>query len=400
VSSSVAATPTHRAFATLALLAALSCSSGPSSGTTPFVLDGNRMYAQVDFLRSDGSAHRALAYVDMGGTSLDLADSLFKELQIGGGRPLRFRIGTLTVEVPAAGIASVPRPPRPLAGSDLRVAAILPASVLQHYLIVIDYANRTLTFAQPGSLVPRGVAVPFQLDSATGLIAVSASVDGRAYAITIDNGSAYTWVRQRTANDWLHAHAAWARGTGAVGPSNMMMSGDTAETLGTLMRIPEVSLDSLTLRDVGVLAAAKGRPLPGGLELFDWYSQKNATPVIGWIGGNVLKEYQLAIDYPNRTSYWLRQSAPDTLDQDQVGLTLRADSGSYFVAAIATKDGAPTVTGVQVGDRLIKIGALEATNASMGTIFASMHGRPGDSVPLVLERNGARVEVTARVTGF
>ena len=34
---------------------------GPSAGTAPFVLDGNRVYAVIDFLRPDGSTHRALA---------------------------------------------------------------------------------------------------------------------------------------------------------------------------------------------------------------------------------------------------------------------------------------------------------------------------------------------------
>ncbi len=209
----------------LALGAALSSPPAPSSGTTPFVLEGNRVYAQIDFLRPDGSAHRALAYVDMGGTSMVIADTLLKELQIDTSRPMRFNVGALTVTLPAAGIVSVHRPPRPLAGSELRVAAIIPASVLQRYEVVLDYGKRTLTFAQPGTIAPQGAAVPFQLDSATGLIAVNASIDGRAYAITIDNGSAYTWVRQRTANDWLRAHPTWARGTGAVGPSNMMMLG-------------------------------------------------------------------------------------------------------------------------------------------------------------------------------
>ena len=393
--------PVVALLARVSLLATLAFTFPPAiSGTAPFVLDGNRMYAQIDFLRPDGSAHRALAYVDMGGTSVVIADTLFKELQIDSTRPMRFKVGALAVQIPAAAIVSVHRPPRSLAGSDLRVAAILPASVLEPYEVVMDYGQRTLTLAHPGTITPRGVAVPFQLDTATGLIAVNASIDGHAYAITIDNGSAYTWVRQRTANDWLGAHPTWARGTGAVGASNMMMLGDSMETAGTLMRIPEISVAALTLRDVGVLAAGGGRALTGGLEFFDWYSKKNAVPVIGWIGGNVLKGFQITVDYPRRTMYWLRQADPDTTDQDQIGLTLRAQGGSYFVAAIATKNGVPSVSGVEIGDRLIKIGDLEATNTSFGAIYGAMHGRAGETRVLLLERNGTQITVTARVTGF
>src|SRR5215469_12921797 len=61
------------------------------AGTTTFVFDGNRMYAELDFVRPDGSIHRALAFVDMGSPSLILTESLFKQLQLGQNRPLRFR---------------------------------------------------------------------------------------------------------------------------------------------------------------------------------------------------------------------------------------------------------------------------------------------------------------------
>lgn len=42
----------------------------PSSGTTSFVFDGNRMYAELAFVRPDGSVHRALAFVDLGSPSM------------------------------------------------------------------------------------------------------------------------------------------------------------------------------------------------------------------------------------------------------------------------------------------------------------------------------------------
>jgi hypothetical protein len=138
----------------------------------------------------------------------------------------------------------------------------------------------------------------------------------------------------------------WERGTGAVGASNMMMSGDGTEPSGTLLRIPEVSLGSLTLKDVGALAAGAGRRFSEHLDLFDWYSQKNAVPVIGWRGGNVLKGFRLTIDYPNQVMYWLQQSDPYSHDLDQVGLTLRAESTAYIVAAVATKNGRPSVDDV------------------------------------------------------
>ena len=383
----------------LVLLLAASSSRASSAGVTRFVLDGNRMYAELGFVRPDGSIHKALAFVDMGSQFVELRASLFKELGIDRRTPLVFRVGTLSVEVPGADVTSEPREPSSI-GDDLKVEGVLPASVLKRFQVEIDYGQRTLRLANSPVGKPDGVAVPVHLNPQTGLIAVDIAIGGDRYPITIDNGSAYTWVRQRVANGWLRNHHDWERGVGAVGPSNMMMSGDATETAGVLMRIPEVSLGSLTVANVGVLAAAPGRLFPDNLDLFDWYSRKNALPVIGWIGGNVLKNFRITIDYPDLTIYFVRQSGSDSHDLDQIGLTLRAESGAFFVAGIATKDGRPTVDGVRPGDKLVRVGGLDTSAATWGAIYAAMHGKPGDRRPLVVERHGARISIDAVVTAF
>jgi hypothetical protein len=373
--------------------------SSSSAGTTTFVLDGNRIYAELGFLRPDGSSHRALAFVDMGSPSMVLREALFRELQLDGRKPLVFRVGELSVEVPGREVSSESREPTSI-GSDLKVEGILPAGVLQKYQVAIDYRKRTLTLAKPGTLKPQGMSVPLRINRETGLVAVDASIDGRSYPITIDNGSAYTWIRQSTAKSWLSSHPGWERGSGAVGPSNMMMSGDRTESSGTLLRVPEIALGSLILKDVGLLAAGPGRSPSPNLELFDWYSTKNAVPVIGWIGGNVLKGFRLTIDYPNQMTYWQKQNEPDSHDLDQVGLTLASDRGAFVVAAVATKNGTATVEGVLPGDRLIRVGALETGKATWGAIYDAMHGEPGETRLLVLERDGKQFTVAAKVTAF
>lgn len=370
-----------------------------SSGTTPFGFNGNRMYAELSLVRPDGSIHKALAFVDMGSPSVTVNESLFKELQLDRGRPLRLQLGAMPISIPASEVASDKSKPQSM-GSDLKVEAILAAGIMQKYEVIIDYQNRTMTFAIPGTLKPEGVPVPFQINHDTGLIAVKASIDGRPYAVTIDNGSAYSWFRQSTAKDWLVSHPTWERGVGAVGTSNMMMSGDGAEIDGILLRIPEISLGSLSLQRVGVLGAGESKGFPGNLNLFDWYSTKNAVPVLGWLGANVLRHFRLTIDYPNRTMYWLQQSRSDRDSLDQVGLTLQARRGEYIVAAIATKHGRPTLKDVQPGDKLLRIDGLETKNATWGDIYSAMGGKPGDVRVLTLQRSTQRVTIRARITSF
>ena len=373
--------------------------SAVSQGATPFVLDGNRIYAELNFLRPDGSAHRALAFVDMGSPEMTLTSSLFDEVHAAQNSPLRFQIGGVTVEVPSAQVQRESGTPFSV-GTDLKVEATLPASVLERYVVTIDYQNHSLEFAQPGAATLHGIPVPFRINRKTGLIAVEAVIDGKPYSVTIDNGSAYTWLEPDSPRQWLAAHPQWQRGTGAVGAANMMMSGDATETSGTLLRIPEISLGELRVRDVGALAVGPSRNFPGNLALFEWYSQKNAGPVIGWIGGNVLKSFRLTIDYPNETMYWQKQSEPDSHDLDQVGLTLRSAKREFYVAAIASKDGAPTVQGVLPGDKLLRVDNLDLSNANWGAVFAALHGKPGDTRTLILERKGKNITVVAKVTAF
>ena len=390
-----------RRIALLLACAAAPCAAqgSPHLGTTTFVLDGNRIYAEFSFVRPDGSLHEALAHVDMGTPSALVSDSLFRELELNRGRDLSFRVGRLSVRVPGAQVTSDPGTPYSL-GSNLKVQAVLPAGVLRKFEVVIDYRRRTLTLAQPGSIEPRGVAVPFHLSENTGLIAVDASIASTSYAVTIDNGSAYTWFRQDTVKRWLRMHPDWERGRGAVGPSNMMMSGDGAEASGILLRVPEIVLGALTLKSVGALGAGRGRGATPGVGLLDWYSTKNSVPVIGWIGGNVLETFRLTIDYPRRTLYWQRQTDPDTTDLDQVGLTLRSEHHEYVVSAVATRNGQPTVRGVSPGDKLVRVDQLETANAKSGALFRALHGKPGETRILILERGGHRFSVPAKVTAF
>lgn len=389
------------ALALASLLTSARCGAEAASvaGTATFLIDGNRIYAELGFVRPDGSLHPALAFVDMGSAAMTLRQPLFHELRLDRHRPLRFKVGNLLIDVPADEVSLEPGAGSPM-GPRLRVEAVLPAGILQRYRLEIDYLRRTITLSQHQTQRPEGVPVPFRLDADTGLIAVPTSIDGSAYWITVDSGSAYTWVRARAAQLWLRSHSDWERGRGAVGPSNMMMSGDSTETAGTLLRVPAMSIGPLRLGSVGVLAAGEGHLLPDGTGLFDWYSQKNAVPVLGWIGGNVLQGFRLTIDYPSRISYWLRQKGSEPGVLEQVGITLQYKDHSFVIAGIATQSGRPTVGGILPRDRLIQVDQLDTATATWGQIYEALHGKAGQARRLVLERNGRRFAIEATVTAF
>jgi PDZ domain len=104
--------------------------------------------------------------------------------------------------------------------------------------------------------------------------------------------------------------------------------------------------------------------------------------------GGTTQLLRVTFDFPRRTIYFERENKVDYHDLNQVGVTLERRDGQqgYFIAGIALKDGRPTVDGVVVGDRLVKIDDLDVSNATRGAIFAALRGEPGSVRMLVLER--------------
>lgn len=394
----------------LVLRCPLALLGAESSGTVPFILDDNRIFAQLEFVRPDGTLRKAFAFVDLGTPVMVLDEKLHQELQVEQKSPLRFRVGELEINVEASNAETDTG--LGMTGVDgkrtVPVEAVLSASVLTNYQVVFDYAKRTLTIAKPNTLEGKGAAIPCRVNEKTGLVSITAEIGSRPYAIAVDTGSAYSWVNDTVAKQWTTAHPGWKRGIGAVGEANMQTGKDGAEARAEILRLPEIRLSSLKLREVGMLGIALQAPAVSPVRgenkvegnFFDWYSKKAPEPVIGWLGGNVLKNFRVMIDFPRRTTYWERESDLDPHDLDQVGVTLEKRNSGYFVAGIAEKAGKPTVNGLQVGDKLIQIDDVRVSDATRGAIFAALHGEPGSVRLLIIERGGQQLKVAAKVTTF
>ena len=383
-----------------------------SSGPVPFILDDNRVFVYLTFPRADGRMRQALAFVDLGTPVLVLNQKLARDLPAHRGGPLRFRLGSLEMQVPPQQVQTSNGSffTGPDGRATVQVEAVLPGSVLKNYEVALDYGKRTLTVARRGALVPQGAAVPCRVNEKTGLIAVDASIGGQTYKFAVDPGSAYSWVSAGIAQDWAKAHPGWKRGRGAVGEANMQTRTGGAEARAIVLRLPEIRIGSLRLKQVGAagieMSAPPVPPIPGGAKVegtfFDWYSKKAPEPVIGWMGGNVLRAFRVTIDFAHHRTYWKQESNIDWHDLDQVGVTLetRDNTSGYFIAGIAEKNGKATVEGVEVGDKLLAIDGVAVANATRGAVFTALHGAPGTIHKLTLERNGKSLSARVPTTRF
>ena len=74
------------------------------SGTVPFIFDDNRVFAQLDFVRADGTLRKVLAFVDLGTPALVLDKKLHEELQVGQGKSVILRVGHLEMKVDSSAV--------------------------------------------------------------------------------------------------------------------------------------------------------------------------------------------------------------------------------------------------------------------------------------------------------
>jgi len=191
----------------------------------------------------------------------------------------------------------------------------------------------------------------------------------------------------------------------------MQTRGDGAEAKATILRLPEVRLGKVRLTEVGAIGIAPAAPpfppVPGESKVegnfFDWYSKKAPERVDGWLGGNVLKGFRVTFDFSAGMTYWQREADLDPHDLDQVGITLetRDDMKGYFIAAIATTmNGKPSVQNVRVGDKLLQVDDVVVRDATRGAIFSALHGKPGSTRTLLLERDGKQMRVPVLTNAF
>ena len=398
--------------------------SAAISTTLPFVFDGNRIFVEVTFTRPDGSARKALAFVNQGEGGLDLSNKLFRELDPKPGRPLHLKIGAMEMTVdgavacpetladnmaiglnPFAGPPSYAEAAQRTGGTmaafaaPMNVEAVIPPGLLQHFQVVFDYAAQTMTLAQPGTLKPEGVAVPIRVNPKTGFAMLDVTIEGAPHVFVLDDGGSYSGIRD--AGPWLCAHPDWLRASGGVGIANLTMQASDAGM--AVLRVPAVGLGALRLDGVGMLQMEVPGMLGGFVSGVFWdrvYSAKAGEPVDGMLGNNVLKAFRLTIDYPNRMTYWQRQAPLDSHELDQVGLTLARENAITTIAGIAQKNGAGTVSGAAVGDKLLKIDGRDTAPMTRGELLDALHGKPGELRRLTLERDGKPLEIDAAVTAF
>ena len=278
----------------------------PDSVTVPLIVEGNRPYITVTFHRRDGSTRSARFLLDTGGGGFLITEPLARDLGLEWGA---------TTREEGAEFAPVKNPPKafvgnfPLELNPKRVSVIigsdnvlpnavaghadgmLPGHVLSRYHVVFDYPNATFTLARPGVLTPRGDPFPMPVSKGPGFPRTEIEVDGVKSGLLLDTGASFTMVSEVLLKHWGSEHPDWRRYPGAFGEA-ATLGGQTLET----MFVPGGSWQSHQLNEFGVVSQRAGT--------FERYMSGMMTaPIVGSLGGNVLKHFRVELDYPNEKLY-------------------------------------------------------------------------------------------------
>jgi hypothetical protein len=384
------------------LTASTLAQTAPAPATVPITLDHDRIIIDVRFPMPDGSKKRVRAWVDNGTAEMEITGDLAKALALPAGSdtpkdanevwvspPKDVIIGGLTVHPNLKAVRAVTGRDSIAPGSSAEIN--LPSTVLQNYDVVVDYLNRELTIAMPGTLHFEGESAKVNLAPHTGLIQIASTLGGEKQNLALDLGSSWSFVSSDVVTKLEKANPKWPRMTGAVGSANMW--GAQEEASWDLLRIPTMQYGRLTLTDVGVASFPP--------KLMEWYEKRAGVRTIGLIGANALLNYRVGLDYAHSTVYFQQTSKHRPPDMDVVGLVLRPEpDGHYTVIGVADFDAKASVPEAKSGDTLVSIDGTPPTGGTMGQTWSLLGGTPGDPRTLVFERAGKQFTVQATVHRF
>jgi hypothetical protein len=400
-----------RVLIALVLVTAAFAQVVPKSVTLPITLDHNRVVIDVYLPLPDGTTKRVRGWVDNGNPDLTMSRRAATLMGLNvtcddkactAPPPAAIMLGDPknSMPIPLGSVKEVKIPLKPVSAASVMVPGMsaeinLPASVLRHYDVLINFPDREFTIAQPGTQKFKGISSKILVNAENGLIQVPSQIENKKYNLALDLGSSISFLSQDFSDKLQAAHPDWPHITGAIGPANLW--GSPEEPAWKLLRVDRLQFGPLYLTSVSTAALPKD-----GME---WFEKHNGAATIGLLGSNALLNYRIGVDYAHSTVYFDIGSTFRAPDFDVIGLTLRPeDDGRFTILGIADFDGQPslpgTPDGIQVGDHLVAVDGIPVPDSTMGQVWSLLEGTPGQERKLTLERNGNKLDVVAQVQHF
>jgi len=368
--------------------------------TIPMSIEGNAPIITLAFKTPQGSLRSARFLVDSGGGAIILGEQLAKDIGLKSKGAVSSEDGQQyqEVDLPTGFIGEMPvdlQTSKAFAhvGTSsfihdrYNVEGMLPGKALQHYQIVLDYPQHRFSVGEAGTLPHRGEKLACPYVASNGHPRVDVGIGGITYGFLLDTGTQITLMREDVLKQWAREHPDWSRSTGASGPANE--GSDPNDDF--LLRIPRLQLGSFTVNHVAVAS----RPN----EIYSATTYETPAAIAGALGGNVLSQFRVEVDYPEQLCFFERSGKEQANDFDTVGLVLDTNPGGQLVVrAVSSTASAVTRQNIQPGDVILQIGDLGDAPYTLTKAAQALSGVVGERKHLRILRRGEPMSVTAVVS--
>ena len=365
----------------------------------PVELNHNRPFIPVELGGTSRRTRQVLCWFDTGGGSFVLTKPVVDALGLATTGPVESAEGSHyqpiatprmyvdNAEIVLAGGAAMMSLDGPTIDPSVASPGFLPGRFLREHRVLLDYPAKRFGLDQPLDAAAVGLSV--QIDAHTAFPRIEVIIDGERQGLLLDSGASCTMLSQTFIDKLAAKHPDWKTVTGAYGPANMR--GTRAETDARMMRIPEIDLGGIVLRDV---AAVSRRP-----DTFErWMSNMMSAPIIGALGGNALRNLRLTIDYPRNAVGAVYADNPVAHEFDMVPLILQPTFKGYEISGIMAGAKLSVARDALVGKTLVAVDELPVGTKPIGSVLALLRGEPGSTRRLRVAGGNGSLAVEATVS--
>ena len=122
-----------------------------------------------------------------------------------------------------------------------------------------------------------------------------------------------------------------------------------------------------------------------------------AAPIVGSIGGNILRAFRVEIDYPTGSAYLEQTGSMETADLDVVPITIGPSAEGFSIAGLSDQLIIDPPGSIHQGDKLIAIGNQPVRGTTLFQALAALKGKPGEKKELTVEHEGKTITVAVTV---
>lgn len=312
---------------------------GAALASVPLTVRNNRIYASFGVPAASGAREPVVFQIDTGGGSIVIARRTANRLGLKlrpqtSPQPSRIYVPIVLDAVDVAEIRVATHATYTTVADTDRYSpgaaspGFFGGAWLGDHVVTYDYLYGALSLDGPP--LERAAALPVTIHPESGFPRVELTIDGQTYGVLLDTGASFTMLSRAVVDPLRSKYPGWRYREGAYGPANMQ--GDE-EVRAAMMRLRDVRWGGIALGDVDVVT----RP-PSTFE--GYMSTRTAGPIVGALGGNVLRNVAARLDYARSmlTVRYERRARPDELTV--VPLMLQPhDDGTFAISGGAAADG-------------------------------------------------------------